>query len=370
MTGEENNARKWILHDVSIEYDNDSASALAHAVLMKLGIENQPNLTEDTLPIEIVRRSFDARRYAEKKPRYRYTLRIDLGEGDSPSSALLLEQLRIRRQAGRVEPAPLETSVDMLAYPPAVVNTALTRGASEKTVIVVGAGPAGLMAALQLANSGVNVTLIERGQPVEKRGRDIGALFVRRRLNADSNLCFGEGGAGTWSDGKLTTRIGRNKGTVQSLLKLFADLGAPESIKYEGKPHLGTDRMVSLLRNLRSELESRNVKFRFGERVEELLSDGRSSVSGVRLHGGETVFADAVVLAIGHSARDLYTSLSGCGVRMSRKPFASGFRMGAFIYVSRAPHVSQLMRALYASQTDRNDSCCTHRTVQNTPSPW
>ncbi|PNH07405.1 hypothetical protein TSOC_006143 [Tetrabaena socialis] len=181
-------------------------------------------------------------------------------------------------------------------------------------------GPAGLFAALTLAEGGRRVVLLERGQPVEQRGRDIGALFVRRRLNPDSNLCYGEGGAGTWSDGKLTTRIGRNADPA------LVDFGAPESILVAGKPHLGTDALVRILKRFRAHLQAAGVDVRFGAAVEGLLvQQGRCE--GVTLAGGEELRASAVVLAVGHSARPLYRTLAAEGVALSAKPFALGFRI-------------------------------------------
>lgn len=112
----------------------------------------------------------------------------------------------------------------------------------------MGAGPAGLFAAVTLANKGFKPIIIERGKSVEDRGKDIGALFNRRILNSESNLCYGEGGAGTWSDGKLTTRIGKNSENVRFVLKTLVEQGAPEKILIDGKPHLGTDKLVVILR--------------------------------------------------------------------------------------------------------------------------
>ena len=127
-----------------------------------------------------------------------------------------------------------------------------------------------------IRDRGERVTVFERGQPVESRGRDIGALFARRRLNEESNLCYGEGGAGTWSDGKLTTRIGRNSERVRAVLQALVRFGAPDDILVNGKPHLGTDRLVRILRAARLYLQTLGVEFRFGERCARVNRDSRS----------------------------------------------------------------------------------------------
>jgi uncharacterized FAD-dependent dehydrogenase len=183
--------------------------------------------------------------------------------------------------------------------------------------------------------------------------RPIGALFARRRLNEDSNLCYGEGGAGTWSDGKLTTRIGRNSEDVRAVLRALVEFGAPEGILVTGKPHLGTDRLVKILRNARAYLASRGVEIRFGVTVDEIaFEDDDAAIAagsltrtrravGVRARvndgGGEEegeedanavyVAASAVVLASGHSARGLFESMHRDGVSLAYQPFAAGFRI-------------------------------------------
>jgi uncharacterized FAD-dependent dehydrogenase len=125
---------------------------------------------------------------------------------------------------------------------------------------------------------------------VEERGRDIGALFVRRRLNEESNLCYGEGGAGTWSDGKLTTKLGRNGNAVRAVLNTLVALGAPEGILKAGKPHVGTDKLVGVLKGFRERLRELGVDIRFETRVDEILADN-GRVVGVRLQSGEPLTA-------------------------------------------------------------------------------
>ncbi|XP_078173443.1 FAD/NAD(P)-binding oxidoreductase family protein [Carex rostrata] len=203
-------------------------------------------------------------------------------------------------------------------------------------VAIVGSGPSGLFAALVLAEVGADVTLIERGQPVEQRGRDIGALVVRRVLSSESNFCFGEGGAGTWSDGKLVTRIGRNSDSVQAVLRTLVQFGAPPNILVDGKPHLGTDKLVPLLRNFRHYLLDLGVDIKFNTRLDDLVVEN-NQVKGVvvsnsknepgRSSDQEKLLFDAVVLAVGHSARDVYNMLLQHNIEMVPKIFAVGLRI-------------------------------------------
>ena len=241
---------------------------------------------------------------------------------------------RLKAQPGRLVPAAQErvphAPSDTTEVPP-----------PRRHVVVVGAGPCGLFAALTLARNGHRVTLCERGKPVEARGRSIGALVKRGVIDADSNFCYGEGGAGTWSDGKLTTRIGRNSAAVREVLETLVAFGAPARILLDGKPHLGTDNLVRLLKNFRAELLACGADIRWEARVERLevaparAADGRIEegaaapprVTGVRLASGEFLAADAVVLAAGHSARELYNELINRGARLVPKDFAVGFRV-------------------------------------------
>ena len=193
-------------------------------------------------------------------------------------------------------------------------------------VLVVGDGPAGLFCAYELARHGIGCTVLERGQPVRPRRRALAAVNRRGQVPADSNYCFGEGGAGTYSDGKLYTRA-KKRGPVRDVLGILAAHGAPADILVDARPHIGSNRLPKVVTALREHLESVGVRFRFGARVAGLLREPGGRVRGVRLASGETLAAEAVVLATGHSARDVYRFLHEAGVRLQPKPFAMGVRV-------------------------------------------
>ena len=190
--------------------------------------------------------------------------------------------------------------------------------------VVVGMGPAGMFAALTLARFGMPPVLLERGRPVEERERDVALFWKDGKLDPESNVQFGEGGAGTFSDGKLTTRIGDP--LVEYVVAAFADKAGISDLGLDAKPHVGTDQLAGFCRRMREELRSLGVVIRFGARVVELrLENG--AARGVRLAGGEEIDAPIVVLAIGHSARDTIRGLHGQGILMTPKSFAVGLRV-------------------------------------------
>lgn len=195
-------------------------------------------------------------------------------------------------------------------------------------VIIVGDGPAGLFCAYELARRGVGCTVVDRGKTVQPRRHDLKGLHAGGAVDADSNYCFGEGGAGTYSDGKLYTRA-HKRGNVRDVIEILARHGAPSAILTDARPHIGSNRLPQVVVSLREELERVGVTFRFGARVTGLLTqgDGQRRVVGVRLADGSEIGGDHVVLATGHSASDIYVMLAELGVRLEPKSFALGVRI-------------------------------------------
>lgn len=193
----------------------------------------------------------------------------------------------------------------------------------KKSVVIVGMGPAGIFCALSLALSGINCTIIERGKSVESRVRDVERFFKERVLDNESNIQFGEGGAGTFSDGKLTART--KHPFYSFLIKELIEAGAPDEIAYLAKPHIGTDRLRKVVINLRKKLQSYGANILFEERFEKLICD-KDKVCGVITNKRE-IKADYVVLAMGYSARDTLISLIENGLFVESKGFAMGYRL-------------------------------------------
>ncbi len=189
--------------------------------------------------------------------------------------------------------------------------------------VVVGFGPAGMFAALTLAHAGLKPIVIERGGCVDERIKAVKSFFNGGRLNTESNVQFGEGGAGTFSDGKLNTGIKNPR--CRAVLELLNHFSAPEKILYEAKPHIGTDILVNVVKNLRNEIISLGGEVRFDTKLEKINVKNRSIVSVTA--NGEEIYADTVVIATGHSARDTFAMLYENGVEMVKKPFSIGVRI-------------------------------------------
>jgi len=196
---------------------------------------------------------------------------------------------------------------------------------ARRQVIIAGAGPAGLFAALKLIGHGIRPILLERGKDVRARRRDLATLNKEGIINPESNYCFGEGGAGTYSDGKLYTRSNK-RGDINRILQLFVQFGAEENILYDAHPHIGTNKLPHIIQSMRQLILDCGGECLFGKKVVDIiLQDG--SLKQVVTADGDSFPADAMILATGHSARDIFHLLQRKGLRIEAKPFALGVRI-------------------------------------------
>ncbi len=258
--------------------------AVLRAAARRLGVS-----TSRVTHAAVTRRSIDARR----RPPV-YALRVRVWIDETPAA----------------EPTWTLALADVHAAPPA---------------IVVGAGPAGLFAALRLIEGGLRPIVLERGKDLAGRRRDVARLNREGVVDPESNYCFGEGGAGTFSDGKLYTRSTK-RGDVQRILRILVGHGAPPDILVDTHPHVGTNRLPRLVQALRETIVAHGGEVRFGARVDDLVVVG-GAVTGVTTAGGERIEGRGVILATGHSARDVYRMLFRRRLRLEPKPFALGVRV-------------------------------------------
>lgn len=196
---------------------------------------------------------------------------------------------------------------------------------NAKPVVIVGAGPAGLFAALQCIEMGMKPIVLERGKDVKQRRRDLANINKQGLVNPESNYCFGEGGAGTYSDGKLYTRSTK-RGDVNGVLKTFVAHGASEDILVDARPHIGTNKLPNIITAMRESIQNAGGEVRFDAKVTELIVSF-DCIRGVKLASGDEIKSDAVILATGHSARDVFEMLRRQDILMEAKPFALGVRI-------------------------------------------
>lgn len=305
------------LTDLKLPLDHPE-QALRKAILARLGIAS-----DELTGFTVAKRSYDARRRGA-------IVLIYAVDVDTPREADILQRLHLDAEAaqyahagegGKVMPTP-DTNYKFVARAPD--NLPLRP-------LVIGMGPCGLFAGLVLAQMGFRPIILERGKAVRERTKDTWGLWRKKTLNPESNVQFGEGGAGTFSDGKLWSQISDPKHYGRKVIDEFVKAGAPEEIAYVSKPHIGTFRLVSMVEQMRATIESLGGEIRFSQRVDDLLvetdSAGTRHVRGVTLESGEQLRADHVVLALGHSARDTFAMLHARGVFVEAKPFSIGFRI-------------------------------------------
>jgi len=293
------------LTDLKLPLDHSEA-ALTAAILKRLDIE-----AAALTGYSVAKRSHDAR----KRGAIALIYALDI---DTTQEAELLRRFA---DDPHIQPTP-DTAYRFVTKAPAQL---------PQRPLVIGFGPCGLFAGLILAQMGFRPIILDRGKEVRERTKDTWDLWRKRNLHPESNVQFGEGGAGTFSDGKLYSQIRDPLHHGRKVLTEFVKAGAPAEILYVSKPHIGTFRLVTMVENMRATIESLGGEIRFSSRVDDLLLEpaagGQQQIRGVTLASGEQLRADHVVLALGHSARDTFEMLHTRGVYLEAKPFSIGFRI-------------------------------------------
>jgi uncharacterized protein len=294
------------LSGLNLPLDHE-AEALPAAICARLGIARG-----DLRSFTVYRRGNDARR--RNAIMLVYTLDLDVMD-----EAAVLARFPDDKD---LRPTP-DTSYRFIAQAP--------EGWSGLRPVVIGAGPCGLFAGLILAQMGFRPIILDRGKVVRERTQDTWGLWRRAELNPDSNVQFGEGGAGTFSDGKLYCRVKDPGFLGRKVLEEFVKAGAPDDILWQAHPHIGTFRLVTMVERMRATIEGLGGEYRWQTRVDDLAleptSDGRQRLRGLHLHDGSFLEADHVVLAVGHSARPTFEMLYARGVHLEAKPFSIGVRI-------------------------------------------
>lgn len=244
---------------------------------------------ENISAVKVIRRSIDAR---SKQVKYRLKCLVYVNE------------------------TPVDELVEKRSYP---------NVKEQRPIVVIGSGPAGLFAALRLIELGKKPIVIERGKDVSTRRKDLGIIHREHIVNPDSNYCFGEGGAGTYSDGKLYTRS-KKRGDLNRVLEILIEHGATQQIKVDAHPHIGTNKLPKIIANMRDTIRQAGGEVHFETRIEDLKINNNKVIGVIDQHGN-LIEGDAVVLATGHSARDMFYLLQDKGLALEAKPFAMGVRV-------------------------------------------
>jgi uncharacterized FAD-dependent dehydrogenase len=304
------------LTDLRLPLDH-TEEELKAALLSELGLREQP---QELIRYSIARRGVDSR-----KPGaiiLVYHLDVEIADTTREDEVLRRHRRRARKAGPHLGPTP-DTTYCLPARAPADPEFAIPRP------IVIGIGPCGLFAGLLLAEMGFRPLILERGKAVRERTVDTFGLWNKGELDPESNVQFGEGGAGTFSDGKLYSQIKDPGHRGRKVLQEFVEAGAPPEILYVSKPHIGTFRLVKMVETMRAKIESLGGEIRFRSRVEDLIVE-EGKVRGVVIADGADgghLDADKVILAVGHSARDTFDMLHRRGVAIEAKPFSIGFRI-------------------------------------------
>ncbi len=289
------------INEIKLPLDHEEG-ALLDAITKKLGIP-----AEKVISFNVFRRGYDARK--KTNIHLIYTLDI-IVEGDETALLAKFANDPHVRQTPDMEYKFVAKAPENLTERP----------------IVIGFGPCGLFTGLVLAQMGFNPIIVERGKEVRERTKDTFGFWRKRTLNPESNVQFGEGGAGTFSDGKLYSQVKDPNFYGRKVITEFVEAGAPEEILYVSKPHIGTFKLVTMIEKMRATIIELGGEIRFSTRVDDLhMEDGQ--ITGVTLSNGEEIKSRHVVLAVGHSARDTFEMLHERGVYMEAKPFSVGFRI-------------------------------------------